>query len=370
MSSKIQALFVPALLALLALPQQAWAQGVTAADLEAKVEALLAEPVRRNRFSGSILVYREGKTLLAKGYGLANREHGIKNGPETKFCIGSMTKQFTAMAIHLLEKRGKLSRSDPLSKYFPKYKNARGVTINHCLRHCSGIPNFTSLAYFGKIRRRPQRLDALIERLYPLPLLYKPGQRGTYSNSNFIILTRIVELASGRTYLDFFNKDIFKKLHLKDTGFASHSKIIKHRASGYTSKYGFMTNADYIDMTVPNGAGAMYSTVLDLLTWCKALKNHSLLTEEETKEYLKPNRFGFASGLIVRGEPGHREIMHGGAIDGFRSFMTFIEESETVIVVLCNLESCAPGAVARKIGTILASRRPRSRRVRAKARLY
>jgi CubicO group peptidase (beta-lactamase class C family) len=235
--------------------------------LVSKVEDYMAARVKRDHFSGSILIARDGRVLVSQGYGMANLEHEVPNTPQTKFRLGSITKQFTAMAILILQERGKLAVQDKIKKYLPDAPKAWDeITIHHLLTHTSGIPNYTENLDF--LRTLPVRvtLKELIAKFKDKPLDFKPGDKFKYSNSGYILLGQIIENASGENYPRFMNETIFAPLKMTDTGYDNALPIIKHRAAGYTRRLGFaITNCDYIDMSIPHAAGALYSTVEDLL---------------------------------------------------------------------------------------------------------
>ena len=233
----------------------------------------MAARVKRDHFSGSILIARDGKVLFSQGYGMANLEHDVPNTPQTKFRLGSITKQFTAMAIMILQERGKLNVQDKVKKYLPDAPKAWDeITIHHLLTHTSGIPNYTAFPEFLKTLPVRVTLKELIAKFKDKPLDFKPGEKFRYSNSGYVVLGQIIETASGQNYPTFMKEAIFDPLEMNDTGYDNATAIIKHRASGYTRRLGIvLTNCDYVDMSIPHAAGALYSTVEDLLKWDQAL---------------------------------------------------------------------------------------------------
>ena len=161
------------------------AQNVRAADLAARVDAYVLPYVQSNNFSGAILIAQGEKVLLRKGYGQANVELAVPNSPETRFHVASISKSFTAAAVVLLEQRGKLSTSDPLSKHIPGYPNGERITIHHLLVHASGIPNVNNFPDYDRWSLFPHSLDEIIGWFKDKPLEFKPGERYSYSNSNY-----------------------------------------------------------------------------------------------------------------------------------------------------------------------------------------
>jgi CubicO group peptidase (beta-lactamase class C family) len=233
-----------------------------ASDVVEKMDTFLNGLVEHRLFSGSVLVAHDGDVLLTKGYGLADREHEVPNTPHTKFRIGSITKQFTAMAILLLQAQGKLSVEDRVCQHVEECPDAwQEMTIHQLLTHTSGIPNFTDSPDYHTTRTEYSTPAQTIARFADQPLDFPPGEEWSYSNSGYIVLGSIIQQASGDPYQTFLQKNVFEPLQLADTGYDDESVILKHRADGYKNT---LSHADYIDMSIPYAAGGLYSTVEDL----------------------------------------------------------------------------------------------------------
>ena len=210
---------------------------IAATDLVPRVEEYITARVAANQFSGSVLIAQDGKILISKGYGLANREHDVSNTPQTKFRLGSVTKQFSAMAILLLEKQGKLKVEDPISKYIKDAPEAwKDVTIHHLLSHTGGIPEYTVGAAFRQMWTLPANPSRIMALFKDKPLDFKPGEKFKYSNSGYILVGMIIENASGMTYEDFVRLNIFKPLQMNDSGYDHFGTVLKHRADGYAAR--------------------------------------------------------------------------------------------------------------------------------------
>ena len=222
---------------------------------------------KKNMFCGSVLVAKDGKILLSKGYGFANYSDNIPNTSTTKFKLASVSKQFTAMAIMILEEKGKLSTNDKLTKYIPDYPNGDKITIHNLLTHTSGIPDFTSMPLFDSIMTMPFTLDREIALFKNKPLDFEPGSKHQYSNSGYLLLSYIIEKVSGKSYGDFVKENIFVPLGMKNSGLYTNKEVLKKVANGYTDNAGKIENAQYVDMSIPSGAGALYSTVEDMFLW-------------------------------------------------------------------------------------------------------
>jgi CubicO group peptidase (beta-lactamase class C family) len=322
-------------------------------QLASKIEEYMAARVRRDHFSGSILIARDGKVLYSQGYGMANLEHDVPNTPQTKFRLGSITKQFTAMAILILQERGKLNVHDRVKQHFPEAPKAWDeITIEHLLTHTSGIPNYTENPDF--LRTLPVRvtLKELIAKFKDRPLDFKPGAKFKYSNSGYIMLGQIIETASGKNYPSFMKEAVFGPLDMKDTGYDNATVLIKHRASGYTRRLGVvLTNCDYVDMSIPHAAGALYSTVLDLLKWDQALYDEKLVPRKSLEAMFTPHKGNYGYGWIIDKKFGVPRYSHGGGIMGFVTTIERYPDEKLLVVALSNLET----APVFSIGTDLAA---------------
>ena len=167
----------------------------------------MAASVNADHFSGSVLVSRDGEIVFSKGYGLANREHNIPNAPQTKFRLGSITKQFTAMAIMILADQGKIKLDDPIGKYLEfAPKTWDGITIHHLLTHTSGVHSYTADPEYVKKMAMPETVKSMIARFKDTPLDFKPGEKFSYSNSGYFLLGAIIEKAAGTSYEVFLRQ--------------------------------------------------------------------------------------------------------------------------------------------------------------------
>lgn len=323
-------------------------------QLASQVEEYMAARVKRDHFSGSILIAKGGKVLYSQGYGMANLEHDAPNTPQTKFRLGSITKQFTAMAVLILQERGKLNVHDKVKKHFPEAPKAWDeITIEHLLTHTSGIPNYTESLEF--LRTLPVRvtLKELIAKFKDRPLEFKPGAKFKYSNSGYIVLGQIIETAAGKNYPSFMKEAIFTPLDIKDTGYDNATAIIKHRASGYTRRLGVvLTNCDYIDMSIPHAAGALYSTVLDLLKWDQALYGDKLVPRKSLEAIFTPHKDNYGYGWIIDKKFGAARYSHGGGIMGFVTTIERYPDEKLLVVALSNLENAPVWSVGSDLAAI------------------
>ena len=311
---------------------------VQAQDLK-RLETLVDKAVARDHFSGAVLVAKGDQVLLDKGYGSANLEWNIPNTPATKFRLGSVTKQFTAASVLLLQERGKLAVSDPVSKYLGGLPAAWSkVTIFQLLNHTSGIVNFTSTKEYQTIEpfeKKPLEVTALVR---DLPLEFESGSRFNYSNTGYVLLGALIEKVSGESYDVFVRKNIFEPLGMKDSGYDWNTAILPNRAAGYARGKKGMTNAGFINMSIPHGAGALYSTTGDLLRWQRGLYEGKLLSPASLEAMTTPYRSGYGFGLGIQQKDGGKEVGHGGGIEGFATEVRYRMADKISVIVLSNVE--------------------------------
>lgn len=313
--------------------------GSTVIAADADYDAVVRPYVQQGRFMGAVLVARDGKMLFSRGYGVANLEWNIANTPLTKFRIGSVTKQFTAAMILLLAEDGKLRLEDPVSSHWSDAPAAwKDITLFHLLTHTSGIPNYTGFPEFASLQYFDTPVDKLVELVRDRPLDFVPGSKYDYSNSGYVLLGYLIERISGQRYDDFVRSRIFVPLGMKDSGYDSNTAIIERRAAGYERRRDRpLVNADFVHMSTPHAAGALYSTTEDLLRWSDGLFGGKLLSAESLKKMTTPYKDGYALGVEVKQVDGHDVIEHDGAIDGFDSFLSYYPAQKVTVIVLSNV---------------------------------
>jgi CubicO group peptidase (beta-lactamase class C family) len=317
------------------------------------MEEVIQSYVSGKQFMGSVLVARGETVVLDKGYGFANLEWDIPNSPTTKFRLGSITKQFTAACILLLEERGKLKVDDPVKKYMPDAPAAWDkVTILNVLTHTSGIPSFTDFPDYESTEAIPTTPEKLVARFRDKPLEFQPGEKWKYSNSGYVLLGYLIEKISGESYEKFVQENIFTPLGMKDSGYDSNSAIIRHRAAGYSPGPNGPQNTGFIHMSIPFAAGALYSTTEDLLRWEQGLFGGKVLSPAPLQKMTTPFQHDYACGLGVRMVNGHKLIEHGGGIEGFNTQLSYYTEDKLTVVVLGNLNGSAPNDIATKLAAL------------------
>jgi len=310
------------------------------------VDSVATAAVAEHRTAGvSVAVVKNGRTVLAKGYGFADLENDVPATPETVYRIGSITKQFTSAAIMRLMEQGKLSLDDTLQKFLPNFP-AQGnrVTVRHLLNHTSGIKSYTSLGpKWARVVRLDLAPDSLVALFANEPFDFKPGDAWRYDNSGYFLLGMIIEKISGKPYGQYLQDELFTPLGLKSTIYCDQAPLIKHRAQGYAARPdGGFINAEPLSMTQPYAAGSLCSTVNDLATWTLALSSgkvvspasYKLMTTPGTLNDGKPLTYGF--GLGIGAVAGHRQVSHNGGINGFISELHHYPDDSLVTVVLTN----------------------------------
>jgi CubicO group peptidase (beta-lactamase class C family) len=319
---------------------------------EKQADELFNRLIKADDAGMAVLVAQNGKILFEKCYGLADMEHHAPVTPETKFRIGSVTKQFTSAAILKLQEEGRLSVKDKLSKYILDFPRGDEVTLDHLLTHTSGIHSYTSKPDFMlQVTNAITTVD-LIKYFKNDPYDFDPGAKWLYDNSGYVLLGYIVEKISGKTYAAFLRENFFQPLGMTNTGVHRSGLNLSHEALGYAYKDGKFDRAGVNwDMSWGGGAGALYSTVEDLYRWNEAVFNGKVLSEESLKAAFTPVRTkenqgddlvdGYGYGWFVAKWRGLREISHGGGLAGFSSFLLRLPNENFTVVVLAN---SAPGS--------------------------
>ena len=318
---------------------------VLAQDKAAKIQEVLALAHKYRQFNGTALVAENGKVIYKQGFGLANMEWNIPNTPDTRFRLGSITKQFTAALTLQLVEQGKIKLDGKVSDYLPDYRKDVGqkVTIHHLLTHTSGIPSYTSQpGFFENVSRNPYKVGDFVTKYASGDLEFEPGSRFVYNNSGYFLLGAIIERITGKSYAQALKDNILDPAGMKNTGYDLHNPLIPKRAAGYRKTADGYENAAYLDMSIPYAAGSMYSTVEDLYLWDQALYTDKLLSAASKDLMFKPFLQEYAYGWGVRNASfKHNDqpvqiIEHGGGINGFTTVITRFPKEKNLIVLLDN----------------------------------
>lgn len=317
-----------------------------AQDNVQKIDDLLKTYVEYGQFNGTVLVAEKGKIIYKKGFGMADMEWEIPNQADTKFRIGSVTKQFTAALIMQLVEEGKIKLDGKLTDYLTDYRKDTGdkVAIHQLLNHTSGIPSYTGLpGFFANESRNPKTVDDFVKKFASGDLEFDPGSKFAYNNSGYYLLGAIVEKVSGKTYEAVLKERILDVLDMNNTGYDNHAPLLKKRARGYQKTPEGYVNAAYVDMGLPFAAGSMYSTVDDLYKWDQSLYEDKILSAESKKLMFTPGLENYGYGFAVSDDPigktdnKTKVIAHGGGINGFNCLFTRLVDQKNLIVVLDNV---------------------------------
>ncbi len=325
-------------------------------DYIAGAREVLAPHLEAKAFSGSILVAKDGVPVWRESFGAADREWEVANTADTKFRLGSITKQFTATAILQLVEQGKLSVDDPISKYYADAPAAWSkVTIKHLLTHTSGIPSYTGIPnFFDRDARLPLTPDEIIKLTRDKPLEFEPGSKYAYDNTGYILLGYVIEKVSGEPYADYVAKHIFAPLGMKDTGYDVTGEILRHRASGYQGSKDGWKNADFLDMSLPYAAGSLYSTTGDLLIWDRVLADGKILTPASRAAMFTDYGHHYGFGWRIDSQDGHERVGHGGGINGFSTGISRYPNDGVVAIVLANYNATPSQAIADNLAGLCA----------------
>lgn len=331
----------------------------SAKEITAKVDEYMKAAVEVERFSGSILIARDGQTIISKSYGMANVELDVPNTPNTVFRLASITKQFTAAGVMMLQERGKLNVNDPACKYLTDCPAAwQPITIRQLLTMTGGIPNVAA-PDLGPITSLPVSWEQWLAAVKKKPLDFVPGEDFKYANGNYTLLGFIIERVSGKSYGEFLQENIFTPLGMKQTGYEDPLRIIKNRATGYRQLPGDpVTNVPYAEMIRLYAAGGIYSTTEDLLLWDKSLYTEKLLMRKSIDEMFTPFREmypgkAYAYGWWTSKKFGRQEIAHGGNLAGFITYIARFPSDRVTVIVLSNNGRGSSGKISNVLSAIV-----------------
>ena len=325
------------------------------------VEALpqLAERLAREgaggRFTGAVLVARGDRVLFRQVYGMANYETDEPLGLDSRFRLASVSKQFTAAAILKLQDQGRLTIGDPVCQWIQPCPEAWApLRLSHLISHTSGIPDLMAQAQWGLIRVTPRTKDELTEASARYRLSFPPGTKTRYNNAGFNLAAVVVEKASGKPFETYLQEDLLAPLGMDDTG-SDAAGDTPGLVMGYGTFPEGLTPQPLANVSVVVGAGALHSTMDDLLTWNRALHNGKVLSPFSYAQMLRdhapadqPNVRGrpprdwgygvFVDSLGQRVSPSfpERQIYHTGSWSGFRNMVTYEPQTDTTVVVLGN----------------------------------
>ncbi len=339
---------------------------LNAQDKAEMIDELMTQYSDLGMFNGSVLVADNGKVIFEKGYGYADHEWQVPNTVDTKFELGSITKQFTAALILQLNEEGKLKLEDKVTDILPWYpaENGSRITIHQLLTHTSGIPNYTDFPDFVEKRAfETMTPRELVNAFSEKPLDFEPGFQFSYSNSGYVVLGVVIEQVTGKSYEEVLKQKILKPIGMDNSGYTNLQKITSKRAHGYENRFNLYSNAAYLNMSLPYSAGALYSTVEDLYKWDQALYGDKILSSESKQKmftgYIKYFRgkygYGWDIGKEAIDDKGDSTtyIGHGGSIFGFSSLIVRLPERKQLIVFMNNTGNASLNNIYNGIKNIL-----------------
>ena len=331
------------------------AQGVIACaqSLQDKLDEYMTANARIGKFNGVVLVAKDGKILLQKGYGWRDVSKHVAHDEHSIFQIGSITKQFTATVILYLQEKGKLNVQDKLSKFLPDFPNGDSISIAQLLSHTSGVYNYTRDGKFMNSEAiKSIALDSLIRVFKNKPLDFKPGTRFSYSNSGYILLGAVIQKVSGKPYEQMVREVIFRPAQMQHSGFDFKALKDIDKSTGYFAMTADTIPAKMVDSSVSFAAGAIYSTAKDLYMWNRSLFTERIVKQSSLKQAFTPVRDKYGFGWVMDTIKGKFVIMHNGGIFGFTSDMLRVPADSACIILLSNKPENL-GPITRTIFNIL-----------------
>lgn len=342
------------------------AQALDRATIVRAIDSIVNEPIEAGLIAGaSVAVVQGSDTIVLKAYGFADLEYLVPTPERAIYEIGSVTKQFTAVAILQLAAAGRVDLDAVFTDYLPEYPgDGHGITVRRLMDHTSGIKGYTEMPGFEAIATRKLPRDSLVAVFSAAPLDFQPGEAMIYNNSAYFLLGLIIEAVSDESYEDYVRIHLFEPAGMVDSRYCSENAILKRRAHGYDASPDGLVRKGYIDHTWPFAAGSLCSTAWDLVAWNQALHGDGaggrLVDTQGYEELVTPGTLNdgtplrYAKGLSVFDGGGRRVIEHGGGIPGFLSQVTYFPVEDLSVIVLLNTAGPpGPGVMANEIATLV-----------------
>lgn len=322
-----------------------------------RIDDYIRSEIQKQHIPGiALAVIKDGRVILAKGYGLANVEHQVPVKPETIFQSGSVGKQFTATAVMMLVEDGKINLEDKITKYFTDAPAAwQNITVRHLLTHTAGTTDYPNDFDF----RRDYAEDDLYKRAQTISLAFQPGEKWSYSNLGYVLLGILIHKVSGKFYGDFLQERIFKPLGMNTARIISEEDLVPNRAAGYRLVKGELKNQEWVSPSINTTAdGALYLNVYDMAKWDAALYTERLIKKSSLEQIWTPvklnngktENYGFGWSLNDIG--GRRVIEHGGSWQGFKAHIARYVGEKLTVVVFANLSQANPGKIAHDVAAL------------------
>ncbi len=323
-----------------------------------KVDEFVRAEMQKRKIPGvSLAVVKDGMPIIVKGYGFANVEHSVPVKPETIFQSGSVGKQFTSMAVMILVEEGKIALDEKISKYLGEVPTSRSnITIRHLLTHTSGTTDYPANFDFRKDYTEAEFLKFAKE----VPVAFAPGEKWQYTNLGYVMLGIIIGKVTGKFYGDFLQERVFKPLGMTTARVISEADIIANRSAGYRIVKGELKNQEWVSPSLNTTAdGALYLTALDMMKWDGALASGKLISKAGYDAMWQPVKlnsgkdYWYGFGWTVKSVNGSRVIEHGGAWQGFKSFIARYPDEKLTVIIFANLENMDPNKLAHGVAEII-----------------
>lgn len=329
---------------------------ISAQDLTKQFDDIVSQSYKTDMPGATILVAKDGKTIYRKAIGKSSLELDVDMIPENVFMLASITKQFTAVSILMLEEQGKLSLNDPITKYITDYPTlGKTITIHQLLNHTSGIKSYTGIGNLVEVARNDMTLDELIDYFKNEPMDFDPGEEFRYNNSGYVLLGKIIEVLSGDTYENFIENKIFKRLDMNSSSYGNNRELVKNRVEGYEQNETGYINASYLSMTLPHAAGSLTSTIDDMLKWQNALTNNTFIKSTTLNKAINGSKLnngehiGYGYGLVEMNLKGSKGYTHSGGIFGTSTNGIYLIEEDVYVIGLSNCSCNDIGTVTRNL---------------------
>lgn len=311
----------------------ATAQGITR-----QLDNYLSTPQKRHNFNGTALLVHKGNILLYKGYGFENVTTKALNDTATLYRIGSLSKPFTATVILQLAEQQLLNLKDPVKTFLPGYLRGDSISIEHLLTHSSGVKEYLEIKAIQQLpdSAPPIPIGELIAHFSNEPLVIRPGRKFTYSNSNYILLSAIVEKVTREKFEHVVRRTIFEPLSMNHSGFDFKHVANTNKSTGHLSIKKSITISEDFDSTYAPGCGSMYSTVMDLLRWYQGLYNGKVIDDNIREQAFVRRKANYGYGWFNEKKHGRICISHAGGVPGFLANIEFYPEDDLCIILLSN----------------------------------
>lgn len=331
------------------------------ASLAMMIDSLFAPFAAPGQPGASVLVLQDDTVLFRKSYGLSDVAAGVAATPETNYRLASLTKQFTATAVLLLVRDGKLTLDTPLTDVLPAFpKYGRGIRVRHLLSHTSGLWDYEDFVPDSQTRQVRDADVLELLRTRAESTYFAPGSAYRYSNSGYALLALIVERVSGQRFAEFLHERVFVPASLQSTvAFEDGVSTVERRAFGHTVAGDSVLRTDQSNTSAVLGDGGVYSSIDDMARWIRAIHNHVVLDSaffalQTTPAVLtggSSTEYGF--GWFVDRFQGHRRLRHHGETRGFTNSIQLFPDDRISIVVLTNRTDSAPWKLVETIATSL-----------------